>query len=64
MQKFKMNKATYREYLAQNIFFDMGTPVWGSNGSAIVGMATTKGKKNPPMQVEVEVLRYWPQRVY
>ena len=60
-----MNKKTYKEYIAQDILFDMGTPEWGNNGSAIIlGMATTKGKTNPPMKVEIEVLRYWPQRVH
>lgn len=63
MQKFKMNKATYREYLAQNIFFDMGTPVWGSNGSAIIP-GSGLSSRGTTMAIEVEVLRYWPQRVY
>lgn len=64
MKKLKMNKKTYKEYIAQGILFDMGTPAWGKNGSAIIfGMATTKGKKNPPMDIEIEVLGYWAQRV-
>lgn len=58
-----MNKATYREYLAQKIFFDMGTPVWGSNGSAIIP-GSGLSSKGITMPIEVEVLRYWPQIVH
>ena len=65
MNKYRMNKKTYREYIAQGIFFDMGTAKWGKNGSAIIlGKAKTQGKKTPPMEIEIEVLGYWPQRVH
>tara|TARA_R110002020_G_scaffold321554_1_gene537387 strand:- start:449 stop:640 length:192 start_codon:yes stop_codon:yes gene_type:complete len=63
MKKFKMNKKTYREYLAQDIFFDMQDAKWGNNGSAIIlGKARTQCKTF--MNIEVEVLRYWSQLVH
>jgi len=62
MKKLKMDKSTYQEYLNQKIFFEMKSPKWGKNRSAvIVGRGLdTRGRSMP---VEVEVLGYYVQSV-
>tara|TARA_R110002051_G_scaffold43677_1_gene89262 strand:- start:235 stop:426 length:192 start_codon:yes stop_codon:yes gene_type:complete len=58
MKKLKMDKATYQEYLDQKIFFDMKTPKWGKNRSALIfgkGL-DTRGRSMP---VEVEVTGFY-----
>ncbi len=63
INKYKMSLQTYVEYLGVGIFINMGKPKWGKNRSAII-KGTGYTTKTKTMPVEVEVLRYWPQRVH
>ena len=57
-----MDKSTYQEYLNQKIFFEMKSPKWGKNRSAVIfgrGL-DTRGRSMP---VEVEVLGYYAQPI-
>ena len=62
IQKYKMDKRTYDEYLAQGICFDMERAQYYKNRSALIlGKGKAKGKNNGYVNIEVEVLGYFPQ---
>jgi len=60
VQKYKMDKSLYLDYIKAGILFNMEEPKWGANKSAIIQGSGKSGKST--IKVEVEVLGYYLHR--